>query len=549
MTPRLVKRSKGQTPTTAGLSLDARHVIVGDACVVPLPTWSGLVGVMGLLSAEFPFGKGSMQARLFRVKDGSFEYLLLLRPEGAARTSGQLSLVYDRIAYLASRILGEEAPLLVGGGETYLRYRDRASPTGYDLSSTPEAEPGRALLLLTGAGPASAVAKDRLKKLDLYEDFLVRLRTVQTDEKSDRPRYLLCGPGLAKPLGNFIRRRGLDASIAPVSVGGDGEEGHGAKEMALFRLAPRAGQKDGIPAHLTAYLQDLPGALLLDEAFLVRGEGGRGVLVPTGTRPTVWLPNLAGELPDSALLVMTGGAGRNLDVRPFPQFIPLDRLTTGESLPSGVVGAKAGEGGAGLPVRPIRLVPAAGAGHAGAAALLSEEEAVWLGQLICRVPHHRLEGVRGAATPRGLLVVADRGALEAVPFGRALRRHRVGNVFLPLGRRFEPEVPDEVLREKLGLSEHSLSVFVGDDRLEVPEDALRPIVELVVAGPTSTRVEVRAVTAPAGEVRVKFVEQCPEPVGISTAAPRRGWVERLLGLLIERRAPGSSAPGPGSQDD
>lgn len=535
--PHLIPRSKAQKPNLPGLALDARQVIVGDACALLIPTWSALVGTIGLIAAEFPLGKGSLQTRLFALQGLEHEFLLILRPEGAARTSGQVSHVFDRLAALGGRLREAEHPFLVGGGDVFVRYRDRENPTGYDLDGPPDADAGRALLLFAGGGEPVAVAKTQIRRLAFYDDFLVHLRPVATGEPAEGARYVLCATELARPLGRLLRRRALDVAVAQVSVGAGEETG---KEMALFRIGPRGGQEGRIPSHWVANLEDLPGAILLDEIFLAGGDGesGRGVLSAAGMRPTVWMSNVAAELPESSLLILTGGTKRNLDVRPFPRFVSLDRLTTADVTAKSVTSARAASGEPGWPRTPIRLVPRDGASQPPAAALLSEEETRWLGHLVGRVPAQHWEAVRGAHTALGLLLVADQGTVDLIPFGASLRRHRAGNLLVPLAMGFEPEVPDEVLREKLALGDRSLAVHLPDARIDVPLEALRSLVDLIVSAAPLPAVEVRASAGARVEPQVVYVEEAKEAATPAAGLERpAGWLRRFLGLFFEWKKP------------
>ncbi len=545
----LVRCSKGQAPAFPGLSLDGRQVVVGANGLIRVPTWSSLVGLVGLLSAEFQFGRDGLAVRLLVHKGLQEEFFVLVRPEGSLRTSGQVSLVFDRIAGLTARWLGDDAPMMVGGADVFVRYRDRASPTGYDLSRPPEPDPGRALSLFPFAGERVDVAKPDLRRLSFHEGFLARLRPVPVPERSPGARYVLCMPDLAAPLERVFRRRALEVSVASLTKKGSGDE---PVEMILFRLGPRGGRGEAVMAHWTERLDELPGAMLLEESYL-SGEGGesaRGVLVPAGTRAPVWMPHVASELPEGSLLVLTAGTRRNLDLRPFPRFVPLDRLTVADAPPKGVERGEPGDAAAVLPRRALKLRPGiVPAGQPPSAALLTPEETGWLGHLIGRVPAGRLESLRGAPTPEGLLVVAERGAIDTVPFGLALRRHRVGGLLLPLGSAFEPEVPDEVLREKLALTEGAWTVFLEGVRLEVPIQALRPLQDLIVDVAPVPEVVIAAAEAPANRTGVgpRAVYEAP-PQAPAAVAPDtgRGW-RRWLSWFIDwgRR---ESGEGGGSRE-
>lgn len=533
--PRLIPRARNEPLVVPGLALDARGVVVGDVCAVRLPRWSALVGFISLLSGEFLFGRGHLQARILVTSPTAAEIFVVLRPDGSARTSGQLSLAYDRIQALLRRLLGDQSVLTTGGGEVLVRYRDRFSPSGYDLSAIPAADPECTMMLFErDTDEPVRVEKSLAKRVRFYEDFLARLRPVASDVRDDAPRYLLTPADLVGPLTRLLRRRPmLEASVASVAVGG----GADAKELALFRVARRSDRPGSLPEAWLATLGELPGTLLLDEV-LVSGDAdrGRAVLCAAGMRPTVWFPNVQAELPEASLLVLTSGTRRNLDLRPFPRFVALDRTVDVPDRPAErqVVTALPDPGGRARTA--LRLASADAPPSPPTAALLAEEEVPWLVAWAAHMPASRLEMLRVAETPGGVLVVADQGALDQVPFGRGLTGHIAGGLLLPLGVSVRPAVPDRVLRDLLGLQQDLLVVWTPDLRIDVPTSALRPLLEWLVCAPDVPRVRAEAVVPGTGaEPQLVWADEpaagaVPEPGG-----PAASWWSRVARWLRGRR--------------
>lgn len=454
-----------------GLQPDARGIAVGRETLVVLASLDALVAFLGAYSDEASLDDLLPTMTIEHARRSGGGNAVLVRCH-----SGD-GYAVDRLARLASAARGRS---YTGGGSTFVAWRERDAPFGYDL-----AEP-------MGAG------KDELLVVD--PDYVARYATTHRMDPVD-----------------LIQR--LELRAVPLPLGGVSRDPElaGLKEMALILVAP------ALTARVLRYLwrTDVPMA-----GYYVRLAGdpraslllrlrqprprvldvlmqipGIEVLAPVSSRAAVevgWrhpiqLASAHSCLPGDEMFLFRGGVGRVERLEGPPRFVDGRHLV--ESTMGGRLREVTQLREAELePLRvELRMRPTSMAREP-RAVIVGWGEVALLRHMVYLLPPSSLAAARIVPLEEGVVVLgapapgrtaqtsAGVGVAALLPMGRRLGEAAPG-VLVPDGHELWPRVRPQLLRQLLALGpdDHALMLSPGADPIRVRPEQLLPFDAAMIA--------------------------------------------------------------------
>ena len=449
-----------------GLAPDARGVAVGRETLAVFAGLDRLVSFLGAYSEESSLDDLIPTMTLERARQGGGGHAILLRCAGAD------SYALDRLQRLVSAVRGE---LYVGGGTTFVRYRQRAAPFGYDLASP------------VSAGDDDVVAVDldflaryrvaeRLDPVEVIQRLSLRPVPLPLGGVADDPQLcglaeialVLCAPGIAERVLAYLWRSKVPMAGVRVALAGE------RRPSLLLRLRAPQGR-------ILDVLRKIPGVEVLVPV-------SPRAAVELGYRHPIHLGSAASCLPGNEMYLFRGRVGRVERLEGAPRFIDGAHLVAAE-LGKGRLGEPGDARVVGYePLRiPIRL-RATSEAREPKGALVPWEQLELLRRLIYLIPPTSLASARLALLDDGVLVLtggglggagaaslAGVGAAALIPLGARICEVAPG-VLVPDGHELWPRVRSSLMRDLLGLEAGQMALFRGPGR-----EALRLRPEHLVA--------------------------------------------------------------------
>lgn len=431
---------------TPGVAPDTRGILLGKQGAVLFASVDKLVGFFRILSEEAPLDDLLPTLKLLQVKTplGSREFLVLFHAAS--------SYLVDRAARIATLLGGLT---FTGSGKHFVKYRDEASPLGYDVAELASEGQG---LATAGAefilyADAFTEACSRVKEIP-FSQLVFRLspRPIPGEGPRSQRRgggqkrtasarevlWLVVQPGLATSVLTYLWRNRVAVEAALVSREGAG----GAFDQGGRYLLARV---HDLPERILALYGELPG-------IEVHRPIGPNFVVEAGFRHPLRLESCHSVFDKEKFYVFSGRRD-SVDVIAAPGgALP---LTDGEKLVA--VGFDLGERGepvaaAAAPVDPLRvtlkLVPSNAAPRRVTATLVPWAQLDWLKKLVFTLPPTVLSGYRVAPVDDGLLVLGEQG-VDGLPLGEMFQE-AAPSIFIPVGFEFLPRVSEAVLSDHVG---------------------------------------------------------------------------------------------------
>ena len=470
MAPTLLEPiAAGQTRfRTQGLAPDARGVVVGRETLAVFPALDRLVSFLGAYSEESSLDDLIPTMTLERARQGSGGHAILLRCAGAD------SYALDRLQRLVSAVRGE---LYVGGGTTFVRYRERAAPFGYDLAAPVSAGSDDVIAVDLDFIARYQVA-ERLDPVELIQRLALRPVPLPLGGVAEDPQLCgmaeialcLCAPGISDRVLAYLWRSKVPMAGVRVALAGE------RRASLLLRLRAPSGRTLDV-------LRRIPGVELMVPV-------SARAAVELGYRHPVHLGSAASCLPGSEMYLFRGRVGRVERLEGAPRFIDGVHLVAAE-----LGGRALGEPGDARvvgfePLRiPIRLRPTPDAREP-KGALVPWEQVEVLRRLIYLIPPNSLASARLALLDDGVLVLtggagaaalAGVGAAALIPLGARICEVAPG-VLVPDGFELWPRVRASLMRDLLGLEAGQIALFRGPGReaLRLRPEHLAPLDAAVV---------------------------------------------------------------------
>jgi hypothetical protein len=441
---------------TPGVAPDARGVVLGERGLVLFPSLDRAVAFLRAYAAQATLDElvPSLLIRRVLTPLRAREIVLTFAAESSYRM--------DRVAGIA-RLAG--GLVFTGTSRHFVKYRDAASPLGYDVQSLVEGGD----LALYGDGFEQTYTIERDVPL---RDLLLKLSPEPIppgEVPTDAQARLFCTAetGLGQALVRYLFRWRVDASVAVAEWAPESAFDDGPRRVHLFDLR-------GAPARIVALLRGLPGVRL----FVPTGER---VAVEYGFRHPVALDSVPSLFAGDALTLFPAGAPVEI-IAPIPPFAPVRTLVRADFAAAPTlesdVGATRGRPRPGEPVGmtlPLRLRPVGGPFRDVRATVVPAGQREWLARMLYVLPPRTLAALRIALTADRIYLL-DPSGVEGVPLG-TFYSEIAPRLFVPAGTAIEPSVPPAVLLDLVEGRGDGYVFFHLDDPVPtlVPADAFGPV--------------------------------------------------------------------------
>jgi hypothetical protein len=440
---------------TPGVAPDTRGVVLGQKGALLFPSLDRVVaffrayGDDGSLDEILP----SLSIRRVITPLRTREVLVLLVAESSYRM--------DRVAAVA-RLAG--GLVFTGTSRHFVKYRDAASPLGYDVSELLD-QPADAIVY---EGTFRQVYtfereipfRELVLKLEPY-------RAPPAPERASVPRlWATAEIGIGNALVGYLFRWRSRARVALAEWPSQSAFDDAPQRLHVLEL-------EDTPARIVALLRTLPGVHVFEPLGSTFG-------VELGWKHPIALESCQSLFAGTGLTLFRGD-GRVTIVDPVPPFAPvrsLVRSTLQLETAANVSGGKPIEA-----LRPMTLDLRLAASNAPwrnvVASIVPIEQRAWLGKLLYVLPQRTLESLRIAVTERAFYLL-DPAGIEGVPLGRFYGEVAT-RIYAPAGMALVPAVAPAVL-EDLVRDRGGGHVFFE------PESAAPRLVTNEAFGPVSRRV-------------------------------------------------------------
>jgi hypothetical protein len=370
------------------------------------------------------------------------------------------SYLVDRAARITALVGGLT---FTGSGKHFVKYRDSASPLGYDvtvLDTTPADFVLYADTFVQGYHRLKDVGFEQL----VFRLSPRRLPGKHSDHAERELLWLTVRKGLSRSLLTYLWRNRVRAEASMV------------EPEATLSSASTFGQQSGfllvrvhdLPERMLTLFEDVPGV----DVYRPVADN---VLVQVSYRHPLHLPSCASIFEKERFYVFSGTRDAVEVLATPPPLVPAADLIGG--------GFDLAELGAPLiatPQKPerlevdLKLVPAASARRRVTATLVSWNHAERLRKLVYALPPTMLASFRASAISEGLFIVGDQG-IDGLPIGD-LFQEAAPSIFVPLGFEFLPRVGAEVLTDHVGGVQGRYVVFpLGGRPLALEHASFEPL--------------------------------------------------------------------------
>ncbi|MCC7535263.1 MAG: hypothetical protein IT379_03575 [Deltaproteobacteria bacterium] len=441
---------------TPGIAPDARGVALGQKGAVLFPSLDRLVAFFRAYGED-----GSLDELLAGL--AVYQVLTPLRTRETVVTfAAESSYRMDRASALA-RLAG--GLVFTGTSRHFVKYRDAASPLGYDVDRV-LSDPGELALYHDSFSQRYDIESEIA-----FRNLVLRLTPSRVATPAERaPSHVLvtAEQGLGPSLLAYLFRSRVEGQAAIAEWPAQSAFEDAPRRLYLLRLRD-------VPPRIVHLLASTPGTTV----FVPVGDG---VGIERSYRHPIPLESCASLFPATTLHLFRGD-GRVDIVDPLPAFAPIralvraglalgpedpTRLGTPESLAEGAVGLT------------LRLAPSPAPWRRVVATVVGPDERARLLRLLYALPPRTLGALR-VAVADGSVYLVDPHGIEGVPIGtfyvECARR-----VYAPAGLTIVPAVAPEVLNDLLASAGDGHVFFdpaAPAPRL-VPESAFAPLTRSLV---------------------------------------------------------------------
>ena len=424
-----------------GIASDRRGIVLGKSALIALPSFDRLAAFFRLFLAESPLDD-LLSLQVFEVRSGvgGRQYVVLFQP-----SSSELC---DRVTRIGQLCGGT---VFTGAERHFVKYRDSASPIGYDIAALCTDPADFVLYRETSTQLLNKNSELR------FSDFALRLELEadRSDVSTDGAQFFAVRLGLSRNLLGYLERNQIETSAALLQRSSSAfVEDRSQLLVRVERLPPR----------MNALFARLPGVTRYRAV-------SENILVEVGFRHPFALDRCATALGQERFYLLSQAGVEVLPQR--PQLTPGRDLLFGAA-PVRVVPAVTAGASTRLSVAEIalRLRPSTHSDRAKATLIpWSALEALRRYAYLCTPA--MLDGHLVGAFAEGLVVVANDGL--DLPLGRLFGEAAPG-VFVPIGRVLEPRPSPALLVEKVGGTDERLVLFIDDDHVVgLPRSSFAPL--------------------------------------------------------------------------
>jgi hypothetical protein len=404
---------------TPGVTPDARGVVLGEKGLVLFSSLDRAVAFLRAYGEEGSLDElvPSLLIRRVITPLRTREILLSVAAESSYRM--------DRVAGIA-RLAG--GLVFTGTSRHFVKYRDTASPLGYDVQEL-DATPADLLLYHDAFQQAYTLERD----LDLRELLLkLSLEPAPTVARAASTRlYATAELGVGHALVRYLFRWQVQARAAVAEWPSESAFDDGPRRAHIFDLID-------VPDRIVKLLASLPGVRLFEPV-------GESVAVQLGFRHPVALDSCPSLFKGDQLTLFRAGAPVDV-IAPMPPFAPVRSLVRTElTLTDAASPQREASSVEKLTAMalPLRLRASNAPWRQVRATVVPLAERAWLARMLYVLPPRTLSALRVALTPTAAYLI-DPAGIEGVPLG-VFYTELAPRIYVPAGTALEPSVGPDVL--------------------------------------------------------------------------------------------------------
>jgi hypothetical protein len=442
---------------TPGVSPDARGVVLGQRGVLLFSSLDRVVAFFRAYGDEGSLDEILPTLSVRRVQSAlrTKEMLVFLGAESSYRM--------DRVAAVA-RLAGGD--VFTGTSRQFVKYRDAASPLGYDLTELVET-------------PADVVLHhDAYRQAYTFEreipfrELVLKLQpfAVPLKDKSTPPRVFVTAEiGVGHALVGYLFRWRVKASVALAEWPSQSAFDDRPRRLHVFDV-------EDPPARVLHLLRSLPGVSVYEPL-------GARFAVEVGFRHPIALDSCQSLFAEGGLTLFRGD-GHVILVEPLPPFAPVRTLVRadlavleGDANLAKVVPARQR---ANVVDVALRLAPTMAPPKRVMASIVPITEREWLAKMLYLLPPRTLDSLRMAITERAIFLL-DPNGIEGVPLG-VFCSEAAERIYIPSGMTLVPQVAPSVLSELLSARGSGHAFFLLDEPqpMIVPAEAFGAVSRTVL---------------------------------------------------------------------
>lgn len=439
---------------TPGVSPDARGVVLGQKGAVLFPSLDRLVAFLRAYGEEGSLDELLPSLSLRRVVTPlkTREILLLVAAESSYRM--------DRVASVAKLAGGL---VFTGTARHFVKYRDAASPLGYDVE---ELIDDRSDIVLYHDSFRQAYAFDREIAFRELVMKLEPLRVPPSERKTPSRILVTAEVGIGGALVGYLFRWQVRARAAFAEWPSDSAFEDATRRLYVFDV-------EDAPPRIVDLMTALPGVHVFEPL-------GTSFAVELGYRHPIALESCQSIFDDEALTLFRGD-GHVIAVDPAPPFAPVRSLVRNELHLETIDNVKSGaaaKADLGFEL-PLRLDTTMAPWRNVVATVVPGEQRAWLARMLYALPPRTLSTLR-MAIAEDRVYLHDPGGIEGVPLGR-FYSEVAERIYVPSGMILVPAVAPAVLSD-LVADRKGGHVFFE------PESPVPRVVPAAAFGPISRQV-------------------------------------------------------------
>ncbi len=405
---------------TPGVSPDARGVVLGQKGAVLFPSLDRLVAFLRAYGEEGSLDELLPSLSLRRVVTPlkTREILLTCGAESSYRM--------DRIASVAKLAGGM---VFTGTSRHFVKYRDAASPLGYDVE---ELLDERADVVLYHDSFRQAYDYEREIA---FRELVLKLEPLRVPP-SERTRptrlYVTAEVGIGGALVGYLFRWQVRARAAFAEWPSESAFEDTTRRLYVFDV-------DEAPERIVDLMMALPGVHVFEPL-------GTSFAVEHGYRHPIALESCQSLFDDEALTLFRGD-GHVVIVDPAPPFAPVRSLVRNElSLESAASVHKGGPGASDLGFElPLKLDTTMAPWRDVVATVVPASQRQWLARMLYALPPRTLSTLKMAIAADRVYLL-DKGGIEGVPLG-TFYSEVAERIYVPSGMTLVPAVAPQVLAD------------------------------------------------------------------------------------------------------
>jgi hypothetical protein len=441
---------------TPGVAPDARGVVLGHKGAVLFPSLDRLVAFLRAYGDEGSLDELLPTLSIRRVVTPlkTREILLFCAAESSYRM--------DRIASVAKLAGGL---VFTGTARHFVKYRDAASPLGYDVE---EILDERADAVLYHDSFRQAYTFEREIP---FRDLVMKLEPIRVPPSERRlpsRLYATAEVGVGAALVGYLFRWRVRARAALAEWPSESAFDDTTRRLYVFDV-------EDAPPRIVELMTALPGVHVFEPL-------GSSFAVELGYRHPIALESCRTIFADDALTLFRGD-GHVVVVDPAPPFAPVRSLVRNElTLEDAIDNVRKGK-----PARtdlgfqlPLKLDATMAPWRNVVATVVPASERAWLARLLYTLPPRTLSTLR-VAIANDRIYLLDPGGIEGVPLGR-FYSEVAERIYVPAGMTLVPAIAPEVLAELVADRQGGHVFFEPDADAPrvVPASAFGPIARQVL---------------------------------------------------------------------